>query len=167
MDKVVKLNVPEVEVRRLGVIACEDVDVAASGPAAVLPMLREILQGREQESFICLMLDARNRVMAWREVARGSSDMVIVPVRDLFRTALLCGAIRCVVAHNHPSGDPTPSKQDIEMTKKLTEAGAMIQCEVVDHVIVGGGDSYYSFAAGGALGAVSYPTGPRAAPELD
>jgi len=162
-------DVPHVEIRRTQVLQCEDVDVVVKGAHAALPLLREILQGREQESFICLMLDVHNRVTAWREVARGSAESVQVPVRDLYRTALVCGASAILVAHNHPSGDPTPSSADRTMTDMLRMGGELLNVPVVDHIIIGDGDRYFSFANGGSLPSTRTPllTGPRQGPELD
>src|SRR5512138_206966 len=76
------MDVYEVELRRVSTRKGPDIDVAAAGPSSVVPLLRDILGGREQESFVILCLDIRNRVVAWREVARGSSVSVPVPVRD-------------------------------------------------------------------------------------
>jgi DNA repair protein RadC len=162
-------DVPHVEIRRTQVLQCEDVDLVVKGAHAALPLLREILSGREQESFICLMLDVHNRVTAWREVARGSAESVQVPVRDLYRTALLCGASAILVAHNHPSGDPNPSDADVRMTDMLRMIGTLLNVPVVDHIIIGEGDRYHSFASGGSLAGKSEPllTGPRQGPELD
>jgi len=163
-------GVPHVEIRRTQeVLQCEDVDIVADGSQVVLPMLREIFKGREQESFIMLLLDAHNRVTDWREVSRGSCESVQVPVRDLFRTALVCGASAILVAHNHPSGDPRPSGPDERVTQALRMAGELVTVPVVDHIIIGDGEAYYSFRSGGALSAKSEPltTGPRQGPELD
>jgi DNA repair protein RadC len=162
-------GVPEIEIRRTNYLPAPVADVVETGPQAVLPLLREILQGREQESFIMLLLDAHNRVMAWREVSRGSYSSVQVPVRDMFRTALVAGCSATLVAHNHPSGDPSPSKQDIALTSAIRVAGELLELPVVDHIIIGSGERYYSFANGGASLTAITPlmSGPRQGPELD
>jgi DNA repair protein RadC len=163
------LGIPEIEIRRIGSLPVPDTDVVETGPQAVLPLLREILHGREQESFIMLLLDARNRVMAWREVSRGSYNSVQVPVRDMFRTALVVGCAGVLISHNHPSGDPKPSEADKMLTSAVRAAGELLQLPVVDHIIVGDGERYYSFANGGASLTSMTPlsSGPRQGPELD
>ena len=161
------LDVPEIEIRRTNVLQCADADVVASGPEAVLPLLREILSGREQESFIILMLDARNRVTAWREVARGSASHVEVPVREIFGTALMSFGLALILCHNHPSGDPSPSAADNFMTAKLKEVGELIGITIVDHIIIGSGDRYYSFAHGSEAATPLLINAPRHGPELD
>lgn len=162
-------GVPHVEIRRTQVIQCEDADIVVDGSQVVLPMLREILQGREQESFIMLLLDAHNRVTEWREVSRGSCGSVQVPVGDLYRTALVCGASKILVAHNHPSGDPTPSEADERTTVALRLAGELLERPVLDHIIIGEGERYFSFRNNGSLPSKGEPltTGPRQGPELD
>lgn len=149
-------DVHEVEIRRVGAAKqCADVNVVDGGPIAaahaVLPLLREILQGREQESFIILIAGADGRVRAWREVARGAASHVQVPVRELWRSALLCDARAVILAHNHPSGDPTPSEADLSMTMRLGLAGEAVGCPVIDHVIIGEGERHFSFACNGEI----------------
>lgn len=161
-------QVPHVEIRRTAEVACAVEDAFAKGAlASVAPMLREILAGREQESFVMLIVGAGGRVEGWREVARGLADQVQVPVREMFRTALVCGARAVIIAHNHPSGDPTPSKADMVLTARLSQAGALLDCPIVDHVIIGAGERYFSFAEGGWQSSAQLPVGERQGPELD
>ena len=160
-------TVPHVEIRRTNEMSAPEGDVLAKGAASVEPMLREILGGREQESFVMLIVNGGGRVVGWREVARGLTDQVQVPVREMFRTALVCGARGLFIAHNHPSGDPTPSRQDIYLTRALREAGALIDCPIFDHVIIGNKERYFSFAGGGWQSSAQLPMGERQGPELD
>ena len=162
-------DVYHVEIRRTDPRQCADEAHTIDKPEAALGILRDILQGREQESFIMLALDARNRITAWREVARGTSDSVAISARDLFRTALMCGAGKVVVAHNHPSGDPSPSQQDIILTRRIMEAGELLGLDVLDHIIIGAGERFYSFGLSGMSPRKAAPltTGPRQGPELD
>ena len=138
------LTAPHVEIRRTDPIAVTDED-AAEKPEAVLPALRLMLQGREQESFIMLTLNNQGRVDGWREVARGLADQVQVPVREMLRTALVCDARAIIIAHNHPSGDSRPSQADIRLTERVINACEDVGCPLVDHLIIGSGESYYSF----------------------
>ncbi len=82
-------------------------------------------------------------------VSTGSLNQSIVHPRELFKTALLSSAAAVILIHNHPTGDPTPSTEDIELTRRLKEAGEMIGIRVLDHIVVG--DSYYSFAERGHI----------------
>lgn len=162
-------GVPHIEIRRTDFRPCTSEPHDVLSPTATLSLLRDILAGREQESFIVLMLDVRRRVFAWREVARGTSTAVMFSPRDVFRIALVAGAEHVLIAHNHPSGDPDPSPQDLRLTAMMQEAGALLNVPVIDHIIIGAGESYYSFAARGNMSTAHAPisTGHRQGPELD
>ncbi len=161
-------EVPQIEIRQVRTLQCEDCDVVANAQAA-LPILRDMIQGLEQESFVALFLDVHNHVFKSAEISRGGRGSVEVPMNILYRAASAVGASAIIVAHNHPSGDPTPSRADENMTTALRLAGELMQVPVVDHIIIGEGDRYFSFASGGRLPSKSEPllTGPRQGPELD
>ncbi len=160
-------DVPHVEIRKTDVRQIADVDVRADGISAAVKLLREIVGGCEQEKFVILILDVRGRVTAWREVARGREDSVVIPVRALFRTALMLDASAIILSHNHPSQDPTPSNADIAMTSQLRLAGEMINVSIVDHIIIGGGERYYSMAKGDFMStATMNVSGDREPPEF-
>lgn len=139
-------DVPHIEIRKTDVRKIADVDVRVNGIGAAVKLLQEILTGKEQESFIILILDVTGKVTAWREVARGPADHVEVPTRELFRAALMMDASGIILSHNHPSGDPRPSEADKFMTMRLRMAGEMVNVPIVDHIIIGGNGRYYSFA---------------------
>jgi DNA repair protein RadC len=163
------IEVPHMEIRTTDVRLCEDTDVRLdTGVSPLVPFLRDILQGREQESFIIVCVDVRGRAFGWREVARGMADRVQVPVRELWRTALACDARALVISHNHPNDDPTPSQADIALTRVLREGGALLSIPILDHIIIGGGDRYYSFSQGGEQSSAPAGTNEkRQPPELD
>ena len=94
---------------------------------------------RVQETFGCLYLDARHRLVMEREVFVGTLDSATVAPRDVFRFALLDHAASVIVFHNHPSGDPSPSPQDVELTRRLVDGGRMLGVAVLDHLIVASG----------------------------
>lgn len=96
------------------------------------------LTSASQERVIVLGLDPRQHVIAEIEVARGMVDGVEVHPREVFRPLVRIGASSCVVAHNHPSGDPTPSPQDVALTRRLLAAGELLGIALVDHVVVAG-----------------------------
>lgn len=90
-----------------------------------------------QEVFYALYLDVKNKVIFQKEIFRGSLDISIVHPREIFKEAIASSAAAIVVAHNHPSGDPTPSNEDIETTKMLNKTAEVMKIPLLDHVILG------------------------------
>ena len=99
-----------------------------------------------QEEFNILLLDRRNRVLAISTLSKGGIDSTIVDLRLVFATALKARASSIILAHNHPSGNLIPSKQDIDLTKKFFAAGKLLDLKILDHLILSPDDDYYSFA---------------------
>jgi DNA repair protein RadC len=87
--------------------------------------------------FCVLTLNGKNRLIRRHLVSLGTANSTLVHPREVFRPAIQDGAVSIIVAHNHPSGDPSPSANDIRITKNLVEAGKIIQIGVIDHLIVG------------------------------
>ena len=83
-----------------------------------------------------LLLDARHRLMRVRTISVGSLDTSVVHPREVFRPAITLGAAAVVLFHNHPSGDPTPTPEDIALTRRVRHAGDVIGIEVVDHIVL-------------------------------
>ncbi len=110
----------------------------------------EHLRYEKQEHFVALLLDSKNRVMRVANVHIGTLTMSLVGPREVFRIAIREGASAIIVAHNHPSGDPTPSPEDHEVTSRLVEVGKMLDIPVLDHVIIGDPESI-SFSRKGWL----------------
>lgn len=113
-------------------------------------LLRPGLEGLEQEELHALYLDRRQQVLALRPLTRGSDGATIVEPRQVFRPAVQCGATSVIVAHNHPSGDPSPSAEDLAATRRLASAGQILGISLMDHLILGRG-CYLSLRAEGAL----------------
>ncbi|WP_430540052.1 RadC family protein [Neobacillus drentensis] len=90
-----------------------------------------------QEHFVCLFLNTKNQVIHKQTVFIGSLNASIVHPREVFREALKRSAASIIALHNHPSGDPTPSKEDIDVTKRLVECGKIIGIDLLDHLIIG------------------------------
>lgn len=107
--------------------------------------LLEHLRFEKREHFIAVLLDAKNQVIRVAPIHVGTLTMSLVGPRELFREAIRDGASSVIIAHNHPSGDPTPSPEDIDMTRKLVEIGRMLDIPIVDHVIIG--ETPFSFNA--------------------
>jgi DNA repair protein RadC len=105
---------------------------------------------RGVEHFGVLLLDTRHRVMRTVVVSMGTLDTSLVHPREVFREAVAGSAAALVLFHNHPSGDPTPSAEDVELTGRLAMAGRLVGIDVMDHVILGDG-RYYSFKEAGRL----------------
>ena len=95
------------------------------------------LHEKPQEHFCILCLNTKNKIVGVHTISIGSLNASIVHPREVFKAAILNNASRIICLHNHPSGDPEPSKEDIEITRRLVEAGEIIGIEVLDHVIIG------------------------------
>jgi DNA repair protein RadC len=107
------------------------------------------LEYETKEYFIALHLDGKNRILAVDICSVGSLNQSIVHPREVFKTALLSSAAAIILLHNHPSGDPTPSSEDLEVTKRLREAGDLLGIKVLDHLVIG--STYYSFVERGVI----------------
>ena len=103
-----------------------------------------LLRDHKRELFFAVFLDARNRLVGDAEISCGSLVASIVHPREVFRPAILAAAVSVICVHNHPSGDPTCSREDVAITRRLHEAGRTIGIEVIDHIIIGDG-AYCSF----------------------
>jgi len=103
------------------------------------------LQDFDREVFYCLHLDSRHRIISCEEVSRGSACNAPVHPREVYKGAILSSAAAVIAAHNHPSGDPTPSPDDREITDRLYQAGDLLGIPLLDHVIIGDG-GYVSLA---------------------
>ncbi len=106
-------------------------------PERVADLLREQNRPYLVENFQVIFLNTRRRMIGMRVLSQGTLDTLLVHPREVFRSAIAAGAAAIVVAHNHPSGDPTPSEQDIKVTRDLMRAGQLLKIELVDHVILG------------------------------
>lgn len=94
-----------------------------------------------QEAFAVLTLNTRNKLIARHLVTLGLADTAPVHPREVFRPAIIDGAASVILVHNHPSGDPTPSAEDLRVTRQLIEAGTVIGIRVLDHIIIGRGET--------------------------
>jgi DNA repair protein RadC len=90
-----------------------------------------------QEEFWVLMLDAKNVVTHQAMIYRGTITMVVIRLAEVFRPVIATNATAIIIGHNHPSGDPTPSPEDVQVTRSLVEAGQLLGVEVLDHIVVG------------------------------
>ena len=122
--------------RRLDGDAGEEPRPVLKSPENVAAVVRSRLKGKKKEHFLVLCLDTRNRLIQCRPVSVGSLDTSVVHPREVFKEAVSASAASVIFAHNHPSGDTEPSKEDIELTRRLVKAGEIVGIEVLDHIIV-------------------------------
>jgi DNA repair protein RadC len=106
-------------------------------PARIAQFLREENRNEGTERLDLILLNTRRRLLRHERLAHGTQDTLLVNPREVFRTAILAGAAAVVLAHNHPSGDPSPSEADIRVTRDLIRAGQLLRIEVLDHIIMG------------------------------
>jgi DNA repair protein RadC len=121
---------------------------AFRGSYDVYAHFRERLAAETVEHFIAVLLDNKNRFLRHVEVGIGSLTATIVHPRDVFSRVIRDAAAAVIFVHNHPSGDPTPSREDLEITKRLREVGELVGVRVLDHIVIGAG-KYVSFVDDG------------------
>ena len=113
--------------------------------SCVARLFRSWIADRAQEHFVVMTLDAKNRVQGIMTVSIGTTNSTPVHPRDVFAPAVAGMATSIVVAHNHPTGDPTPSASDHQVTKRLTDVGELLCIPLLDHLVIGD-ERFYSFA---------------------
>jgi DNA repair protein RadC len=107
------------------------------------------MQREVKEMFLSLHLDGKNRIVALDIVSIGTLNQSLVHPRSTFSTALLANAAAIILVHNHPTLDPQPSREDLQISKRLCEAGEILGIKVLDHIIIG--ETYYSFVSNGLM----------------
>ncbi|MCI9440886.1 MAG: DNA repair protein RadC [Ruminococcus sp.] len=117
--------------------ACAGPELRFNAPDTIARYYMEDLRYQKQESMKLLLLNTKSRLIGETDISRGTVNSAVVSPRELFVEALQKDAVSIILLHNHPSGDPTPSREDILVTKKVCEAGKMIGVELLDHIIIG------------------------------
>lgn len=122
-------------------VNCPEVARKMNSPEQVYKLARYFLRLHEQseEYLYMLCLDVKLNMNCVFELSHGNVNSSVVGVREMFQKALLANAVSIIVLHNHPSGDPTPSREDIQVTKRMVEAGKIVGVEVLDHMVIGDG----------------------------
>lgn len=130
---------------------CPGLEYAIKSPDDAANIGREFLRIHEEseEYMHMICLNTKNKVIGVFEISHGNVNSSIVGTREVFQKALLANAVSIILLHNHPSGDCTPSREDIEVTKRLVEAGKILGVEVLDHLVMG--DRYCSLKEKGYL----------------
>ena len=126
--------------------------LALDNPQATARIVAPLLADHPVEMFAVACVSARNRLLAWHLVSRGTRTSTPVSIPDVFVPACVTpGTVFILVAHNHPSGDPSPSADDVALTARLASAAAVLDFSLLDHVIVGEEQRYFSFRAAGRI----------------
>ncbi len=136
--------------KRISTAKFHNISPSVCSPQDVAVVLMDEMKNLQQENLKVLFLNIKNKLIAAETIFVGGLNTSVVHPRDIFRVALKKAAASIVVAHNHPSGDPTPSNEDIQVTKRLIEAGEIMGVKVLDHLIIGG-DRYISLKEKGLV----------------
>jgi DNA repair protein RadC len=104
----------------------------------LVPLLSNAVRyNQDSENMIVVLLNTRRRPIGFEIISNGTLDTILIHPREVFKPAIVLGASAVILAHNHPSGDPTPSEADIKATRDMIRAGQLIKIDVLDHVIIG------------------------------
>lgn len=125
--------------------------VKFTSPAEVQKLVYDLIGHEDREHFLLLMLNTKNQINAIHTASIGTLNASMVHPREVFKTILINNSASVIFAHNHPSGDPTPSPEDIGLTKRLMECGKLLGIEVLDHVITGNYDQFFSLKERGYM----------------
>lgn len=130
----------------------KDTPTALNDPNKVYQQIKRIINPSElsEEEFWAICLDTKNKNIGNFRVSKGSLSVTVVYPREVFKGAILLNSASIILTHNHPSGDPTPSKEDIGITKRLSECGELLGIKVLDHIVTGD-DKYYSLRENGDM----------------
>ena len=147
-----RIYIRQIEARYRREMVREDapawVSMRFTSPRQVFEMFYDLrLEGKEH--FIALHLNGKNKIVCFDRVSIGSLNQSIIQNRELFKTACISSAAAILVLHNHPTGDPTPSREDLDVTRRIKEAGDLLGIKLLDHIIIG--ESYVSFVEQGLL----------------
>ena len=138
----------EIPIYRVALVKESSVSSPTGGsvsPGILVKILAKIFEGLDREHFKIIMLNTKNKIIGINTVSVGSLSQAIVAPPEVFKPALLCNAAAVILTHNHPSGDAGPSFEDRAITKRLEEAGSCLGIKVLDHIIMGEGEHYFSF----------------------
>ena len=144
-----RVNIVSIKMIREGSILYNIRKVGSPSDAVILG--RRFLEYADREKLIVCCMDTKNQPLCINVVSIGSLNSSIVHPREVFKVAILSNAASIIIFHNHPSGDTTPSSEDINVTNRLKEAGKLIGIDLIDHIIIGSKSSYCSLKEKGIL----------------
>lgn len=143
-----RINIVTIKMEKVKSMLVENKQISL--PDDVFRIVNKYLDGADREHLVLLTLDIKNKITSINTVSIGSIDTSIVHPREVFKTAILSNASSIILAHNHPSGDVTPSKEDINITHRIKECGKILGIELLDHLIIGD-DNYSSLKEKGIV----------------
>ncbi len=135
--------------RRIGA-SLKPANAAFTSPQEVAAFLKEEMRYYKKEYFKIILLNTKNQVISVEDISVGSLNSSIVHPREIFNPSVKKSAAALILVHNHPSGDPSPSREDLEVTKRLVEGGKILGIKVLDHIVIGE-NSYFSFKEKGIM----------------
>ena len=121
------------------------------GPKDIAAIAEDFLAGVDREHIVVMCLDTKQNINAINTISVGTLNTSLVHPREVFKPAILANSNSIIIFHNHPSGDPSPSRDDLDITKRLVEAGNILGIEVLDHLIIGDNGSYVSLKERGVI----------------
>ena len=129
------------------------VNYKVTNPQSIIPVIENVfnLSNQSEEVLVVLALSTKGDVVGAFEVHRGSLNQTLLHPREIFKRVMLVNGASFIVAHNHPSGNPSPSNQDFEVTRVLHKGGQLLDIEMLDHLIIGFGGKTFSFREHSAL----------------
>lgn len=123
--------------RRLNALKGKADEISINSPQDIGNMLKSEMSGLNQEVLKLIVLNTKNKIIRIKDVFKGTLNTSIVHPREIYSEAIKCGGASIIICHNHPSGDPTPSKEDINITERIKQCGKIVGIELLDHIIVG------------------------------
>jgi DNA repair protein RadC len=120
-------------------------------PANVAKIAFEMFKDTDREEMLVILLDTKNKVIGVNTVAVGILNSCLIHPANVFKPAILCNAASIILAHNHPSGDPTPSPDDRRVTQQIYEAGQILGIELLDHLVIGDNERFVSLKSSGVF----------------
>jgi DNA repair protein RadC len=144
-----RINIVSIKMIKEGSILYKERKISSPSDAAKIS--RQFLESCDREQLIVICLDTKNQPTAINTVSVGSLNSSLVHPREVFKPAILSNSASVIIAHNHPSGDSTPSSQDIDITTRLKEAGKILGIDLIDHIIIGSSERYISIKEQGIL----------------
>ena len=112
-------------------------DYDIKNPQSIVKAIRSSIKDKAKEHFKLILLDSRNKIIGISTISIGTLNANLVHPREIFKEAIMHNSASVVLAHNHPSGDPEPSEEDLKITERLVESGKILGIEVIDHIIIG------------------------------
>lgn len=135
-----RINIVTVKMEKVKSMLVDNKQVTS--PQDVYEIIKKYLDGADREHLVLLTLNTKNAINSITTVSIGSLNSSVVHPREVFKTAILTNASSIIMAHNHPSGDPAPSREDINITERIKEGGKLLGINLLDHVVIG--DNSYS-----------------------